>query len=123
MYISVGDGGAGEAGSPSTRRTPQRLDSLGGKVLRIVPDADGINIPTTLSANGRYYIPNDNPFTAIANSNVKDEVWATGLRNPHRMSWDVDPANPADNHLIVNDIGLNPWAEGKIISPGRHHGH
>jgi hypothetical protein len=121
MYISVGDGGAGEGGG-TNRLTPQRLDRLGGKILRIIPD----NVEregATFSANGRYQIPTDNPFTSVANSSVKDEVYATGLRNPHRMTWDVDPANPANNHLIVNDIGLHSWEEVNIIHAGANYGY
>jgi hypothetical protein len=122
MYISIGDGGAGE-GSGTTRLTPQRLDLLGGKILRIVPDTAEHVGTSTLSANGRYRIPIDNPFTSISNSAVKDEVFALGLRNPHRMSWDVDPENPANNHLIVNDIGLHTWEEVNIIHAGANYGY
>ncbi|MBA3481303.1 MAG: PQQ-dependent sugar dehydrogenase, partial [Pirellulales bacterium] len=122
MYISVGDGGAGE-GSGTTRMTPQRLDLLGGKILRIIPDTAEHVGTSTLSANGRYRIPNDNPFTSIGNAAVKDEVYALGLRNPHRMSWDVDPENPTDNHLIVNDIGLHTWEEVNIIHAGANYGY
>jgi Glucose / Sorbosone dehydrogenase len=122
MYISIGDGGAGE-GSGATRMTPQRLDTLGGKVLRIIPDLDQHTATSTVSPNGRYRIPNDNPFTSIADSRVHDELFAVGLRNPHRMSWDVDPDNPENNHLIVNDIGLHTWEEVNIIQPGRNFGY
>jgi hypothetical protein len=126
MYISVGDAGNGEQSASDVRRTPQLLNALGGKILRIVSDDTAINIDTTLSPNGKYYIPNDNPFTGIANSNVRDEIWALGLRNPHRMAWDVDPANPdpeTNNHLIVNDIGLRTWEEVNIIHKGANYGY
>lgn len=126
MYLSVGDAGNGEQSDAATRRTPQLLSALGGKVLRIVPDLAGVNTPSTVSPNGKYRIPNDNPFTGIANSNVKDEIWALGMRNPHRMSWDVDPANPdtqTNNHLIVNDIGLHSWEEVNIIHKGTNYGY
>jgi glucose/arabinose dehydrogenase len=109
MYLSVGDAGNGEQSDAAIRRTPQQLSALGGKILRIVPDLAGGNTPSTVSPNGKYRIPDDNPFTGISNANVRDEIYALGLRNPHRMSWDVDPADPNNNHLIVSDIGLFSW--------------
>ncbi len=123
MYVSIGDGGAGEQSNAATRMTPQRLDTLGGKVLRIVPDLTEHTDTSTVSPNGRYRIPNDNPFTSINNSAVRDELFAVGLRNPHRMSWDVDPENPTNNHLIVNDIGLHTWEEVNIVQGGRNFGY
>jgi hypothetical protein len=123
MYISIGDGGAGEQSNTATRMTPQRLDTLGGKVLRIIPDLDQHADTSTVSPNGRYRIPNDNPYTSIDDSRVRDELFAVGLRNPHRMSWDVDPDNPANTNLIANDIGLHTWEEVNIIQPGRNFGY
>ncbi len=123
MYISIGDGGAGEQSTAATRMTPQRLDTLGGKILRIIPDLDQHTDTSTVSPNGRYRIPNDNPYTSIDDSRVRDELFAVGLRNPHRMSWDVDPENPANNHLIADDIGLHTWEEVNIIQRGRNFGY
>jgi hypothetical protein len=123
MYISVGDAGNGENGDAAVRRTPQLLNALGGKILRIIPDLAGANTPSTLSANGKYRIPNDNPFTTDSRAAVFDEVYALGLRNPHRMSWDVDPANPENSHLIVSDIGLHTWEEVNIIHAGKNYGY
>jgi glucose/sorbosone dehydrogenase len=123
MYISIGDGGAGEQSTAATRLTPQRLDALGGKILRIIPDLDQHTETSTVSPNGRYRIPNDNPYTSIADTRVRDELFAVGLRNPHRMSWDVDPSDPASNHLIVDDIGLHTWEEVNIVQPGRNFGY
>lgn len=127
MYISVGDSGAGEQTNADVRRTPQLLNTLGGKVLRIAPDTN-VNLETTLSPNGKYRIPMDNPFTGVANpggtnGSVRDEIWANGFRNPHRMSWDVDPTNPANNHLIVSDIGLHTWEEVNIVHQGANYGY
>ncbi|HEX2473829.1 MAG TPA: PQQ-dependent sugar dehydrogenase, partial [Lacipirellulaceae bacterium] len=126
MYISIGDGGAGEQSATTqlpVRMTPQRLDVLGGKILRIIPDLDEHTDTSTVSPNGRYRIPNDNPYTSIDDSRVRDELFAVGLRNPHRMSWDVDPSDPANNHLIADDIGLHTWEEVNIIQPGRNFGY
>lgn len=127
MYISVGDAAAGEQSNVDVRRTPQLLNTLGGKILRITPDQN-VNIETSASPNGKYRIPTDNPFTGVANpggtnGSVRDEIWANGLRNPHRMSWDVDPTNPENNHLLVSDIGLHTWEEVNIIHKGANYGY
>jgi glucose/arabinose dehydrogenase len=125
MYLSVGDAGNGEQGNTAVRNTPQLLSTLGGKILRIVPDNDGVNLAVTIGPNGKYYIPDDNPYTGLADSNVRDEIWALGLRNPHRMAWDVDPANPnlqTNNRLIVNDIGLHTWEEVNFLRKGGNYG-
>lgn len=127
MYISIGDAGSGEQSNADVRRTPQLINTFGGKVIRIAPDAN-VNIPTTVSPNGKYRIPTDNPFTGVAdrggtNGAVRDEIWATGFRNPHRMSWDVDPLNPDGNQLIVSDIGLHTWEEVNIVHKGANYGY
>jgi glucose/arabinose dehydrogenase len=131
MYIAVGDGGAGEQGTGSIRRTPQLLNTLGGKILRIVPDLNEHTDTSTISPNGRYRIPNDNPFTGVANGAapngaVRDEIWTLGHRNVHRLAWDVDPADPnpaTNNHLIVNEIGLHTWEEVNIVKKGLNYGY
>ena len=113
MYIACGDGGSGESKNAEMRSNPQRLDTLVGKILRIVPDLNEQKAASKVSQNGRYRIPNDNPFVALAASKpgVRGEIWAYGLRNPARLTWDFDPANPRDNHLIANVIGLNTWGD------------
>ena len=63
MYIGSGDAGTGEQ-RDSRRLNPQRLDTLVGKILRIVPDLREHTATSTVSENGRYRIPNDNPFSA-----------------------------------------------------------
>jgi len=45
------------------------------------------------------------------------------LRNPHRMSWDVDPADGANNHLIANVVGLRTWETVDIIHKGANYGY
>jgi hypothetical protein len=123
MYVAIGDSGNGEQTSDSIRPTPQMLSAFGGKIIRIRSDNDNMNTSGTLSPNGKYYIPADNPFTGVADSSVRDEIYALGLRNPHRMSWDVDPENPTSNHLIVNDIGLHTWEEVNIVHAGGNYGY
>lgn len=120
LYIACGDGGSGEQ-TTATRLNPQRLDTLVGKILRIIPDLSEHVETSTVSENGRYRIPRDNPFTSI--DGARKEVWASGLRNPHRLSWDVDPANPSDNHLIATVIGLRTWETVVVIHKGANYGY
>lgn len=117
LYIAMGDGGAGETPGV-THDTPQRLDALQGKILRITPDVD-LHPGDLLSANGRYRIPSTgsdpNPFVSV--SNARPEIFAYGFRNPQRMSWDA-----ATNSFIANDIGLHDWEEVNIITKGGNYG-
>jgi hypothetical protein len=120
MHIAAGDGGNGEQTS-SVRSNPQRLDMLVGKILRIVPDIKEHIDRSTVSDNKRYRIPNDNPFAS--KSGARKEIWAYGLRNPHRLTWDVDPSNRANNHLIALVIGLHTWETVDIIHKGANYGY
>ena len=88
MYLGAGDAQSGEQ-RDSRRLNPQRLDTLVGKILRIIPDLREHTKTSTVSENGRYRIPNDNPFVTV--EGARKEIWAYGLRNPHRLAWDVDP--------------------------------
>ncbi|GAA0951042.1 PQQ-dependent sugar dehydrogenase [Nonomuraea longicatena] len=74
LYIAVGDGGRGTSSTVARQR-----DQPFGKILRIDPRG-------TDSANGRYGIPAANPFTGQAGT--LGEIYALGLRDPHRFSWD-----------------------------------
>lgn len=87
LWIGMGDGGGG--GDPADNA--QRLDSLLGKILRIDPRP---------SASGPYTIPADNPFLATANA--RPEIWAYGLRQPWRISFDR-----ANGDLWIADRGQN----------------
>jgi hypothetical protein len=120
LYISNGDGGAGETAG-SQHSIPQRLDALQGKILRITPDLM-LRPADELSNNTRYRVPTTgpapNPFVSITLTNLKKEIYAYGFRNPHRMSWD-----PVVNKLIVNDIGLHSWEEVNIVVPGENYGY
>jgi hypothetical protein len=120
IYLSVGDGAAGET-SGATRTIPQRLDTLQGKILRITPDLD-LRPADPLGPNGRYRIPttgtDPNPFVSLSLSGVRKEIYAYGLRNPHRMSWD-----PVSDKLIVAHIGLHSWETVTIVSKGANFGY
>lgn len=89
LYIAFGDGGAG--GDPHDNG--QNLDTLLGKVLRIDP-----------SGGDPYAIPPDNPF--VGTPNAKEEIWAYGLRNPWRFSFDTGTGD-----MLIGDVGQNEWEE------------
>ena len=104
LYLGLGDGGgAGDQGSGHAEGgNGQSLDTLLGKILRIDPRASG----------GREYtIPPDNPF---ANGGGLPEIWAYGLRNPWRFSWDGET-----NDLWIADVGQNQWEEVDFVAGGR----
>ncbi len=96
LYIGLGDGGSG--GDPMNNA--QDSLSLLGKMLRI--DVNGDDFPTNTERN--YAIPVDNPF--VGDSGVSDEIWATGLRNPWRFSFDSQTGD-----LYIGDVGQNSWEE------------
>ena len=92
LYIGTGDGGGG--GDPDNNAQTKR--SLLGKLLRI--DVDG-------PKSGKPYgIPSSNPF--VKDRNAAPEVWAYGLRNPWRFSFDR-----ATGDLYIADVGQNAWEE------------
>ncbi len=88
LYIAIGDGGA--AGDPLD--SGQDLTSLFGKVIRI--DING----------SPYSIPKSNPFYGI--KNAREEVWAWGLRNVWRFSFDKKTGD-----IYYGDVGQNKWEE------------
>jgi glucose/arabinose dehydrogenase len=76
---------------------------------------------STVSENGRYRIPNDNPFVSV--EGARKEIWALGLRNPHRLTWHVDPARPRDAVLLAFNIGLVSAETVMIIKKGANYGY
>src|SRR5438309_2064025 len=118
LYISIGDGAAGETPGPS-HTLPQRLGTPVGKILRITPDIN-VRPKDTLSADGRYRIPSTgtdpNPFLSVAGA--RGEIYAYGLRNPHRLQWDVQSKT-----LMADDIGVHYWEEVDIVSKGGNYGY
>ena len=88
LYAAFGDGGS--AGDPNNRA--QNPQSLLGKLVRLDPN------------NSPSFIPADNPF--VGNSSVRDEIWALGLRNPYRISFDKMTGD-----LWIGDVGQNATEE------------
>jgi hypothetical protein len=121
MYVGCGDSAAGEQRDPKLRLSPQRLDMLIGKIWRIIPDPNEHSDSSTLSENGRYRIPNDNPFVKL--EGARREIWAYGLRNPTRLTWYVDPADRTHVTLFANVIGLQTWETVDIIHKGANYGY
>jgi hypothetical protein len=121
LYISCGDGQAGESRTAALRHNPQRLHNLTGKILRIIPDLSEHQSTSTVSENGRYRVPRDNPF--VAKAGARPEIWAYGLRNPHRMNWDVDPSDRRKNYLFADVIGLLTWETVVLIHKGANYGY
>ncbi len=90
LYIALGDGGS--AGDPGNRS--QDLTTVLGKILRI-------NINTAMP----YGVPPDNPFVGMSTF-VREEIWAYGLRNPWKMSFDK-----LTGDLWIGDVGQNAFEE------------
>jgi glucose/arabinose dehydrogenase len=113
LYISVGDGGRANDVAPghvedwyatNAGGNAQNVEAnLLGKILRI--DVNG----------SPYNIPADNPFVGKTG---RDEIYAFGLRNPYRMSFDMG----GSHMLIAGDAGQNLWEEISVIRKGGNYG-
>ncbi len=91
LYAGTGDGG----GSGDPFENGQNTFSYLGKILRIDVNTNG---------NGPYKVPPDNPFIGL--STHRPEVWALGLRNPWRFSFDMKTGD-----LFIADVGQDHWEE------------
>jgi glucose/arabinose dehydrogenase len=89
LYIGMGDGGS--AGDPNNNG--QSLSTLLGKILRI-----------DIVGRSTYAIPPSNPFAG--SSSARPEIWAYGLRNPWRFSFDRKTGD-----LLIGDVGQSAWEE------------
>lgn len=103
MVIGFGDGGG--AGDPGNRA--QNLNVLLGKLLRIDPKRQPDGKP--------YGIPADNPF--VGRAGARPEIWAYGLRNPWRWSFD-----PSTKDLYVGDVGQRNVEEIDYVPPAGQSG-
>jgi glucose/arabinose dehydrogenase len=90
LYWSIGDGGG--PGDPNNNA--QNKEKYLGKILRLDVDA------------ASPYIPASNPFFSTTNPNIKKEIWAYGLRNPWRLSFDR-----STHDLYIGDVGQNSTEE------------
>jgi glucose/arabinose dehydrogenase len=121
LYISTGDGGGADdnygghtGGSGFNPSDPHPTNALGnaqdtsnllGKILRV--DVDGVQ---------PYDVPPDNPLVGVAGT--RPEIWAYGLRNPWRFSFDTG----ADHRLFCGDAGEDLFEEVDIIIKGGNYG-
>lgn len=112
MYIATGDGGNGEQTS-SVRNNPQRLDMLVGKILRIIPDLKEHIDRSTVSENGRYRIPNDNPFASKSGSPERD----LGVRPAQSASAHVGRRSVEPREQSPDRSGDRP----EHLGDGRYH--
>jgi glucose/arabinose dehydrogenase len=110
LYIALGDGGAAGDSGPghAAGGNGQSLATLLGKILRIDP---------TPSAGAPYTVPPDNPF--VGRTGARPEIWAYGLRNPWRFSFDR-----ANGDLWIGDVGQDAWEESDhaVATNGRDAG-
>ena len=106
LYIALGDGGS--FGDPFNNA--QNLNSLLGKILRI-------DITPLTQNKTNYIIPKDNPFFKKGNTSIRPEIWAMGLRNPWKISFDS-----LEGDLWTGDVGQNKWEEINLIEKGQNYG-
>ncbi len=107
LYLSLGDGGYANDLAIGHAPTGNGQDTsvLLGKILRL--DAD---------RGAPYGIPSDNPF--VGTEGARGEIWAYGLRNPWRMSFDAG----GNRALFAADVGQNRWEEVNIVTKGGNYG-
>lgn len=103
LYIGLGDGGS--RGDP--QGNGQNLATLLGSIIRI--DV------STLDEKGSYSIPTDNPF--VGAEGAREEIWAYGIRNPWRFSFDR-----TSGELWMADVGQNRFEEVNIVRRGLNYG-
>ena len=103
LYISTGDGGGGN----DPHNNAQNINSLLGKILRIDVDSDGFPADPTRN----YAIPAGNPFAGATPGAA--EIWAYGLRNPWRISFDS-----LTGDLYIGDVGQSAREEVNFDAAG-----
>ena len=113
LYIAIGEG-------VRIHKVGSYGRSFRKGILRIDVDRRGGEVSHPIARqpdNGKtlnYFVPNDNPF--IGRTNILEEYWAIGLRNPFRMSFD-----PHTKALWVGDVGSTKWEEINLIHKGGHY--
>ena len=108
LYISVGDGGGGN----DTELNAQHTTTLLGKILRIAPGTSSYSIPA-----GNPFANNPLCSTGPSSTSNCPEIWAYGLRNPWRFSFDS-----ATGDLVIGDVGQDRNEEVDFAHPGQNVG-
>lgn len=108
LYLSTGDGG----NRPDLAQNAQNTENLLGKVLRI-------DVRSTPDQGLAYRIPPDNPFynEGVNGQDTRREIFAYGLRNPYRMTFD-----PLNGYLFAADVGQDTVEEISLIEAGGNYG-
>lgn len=113
LYLMMGDGG--NKGDPFNFSQNKR--SLLGKIMRL--DVDGVQSQSQIinqSLWGNYSVPKDNPFSD--DRDLQPEIWALGLRNPWRCSFDSE----RPSYFYCADVGQDLYEEVDLISKGGNYG-
>lgn len=99
LYAGLGDGG----GAGDTYHNGQNMQTLLGKIVRL---------DVTSDPSGPYRVPTDNPWVdkSYLGQPVRAEIWATGLRNPWRFSFDRQTGD-----LWIGDVGQNTYEEVDLV--------
>ena len=111
-YLWLGAGDGGPAGDPAGNA--QHLSLLRGKLLRLDPTPPSTAATNTAAEQRPYTIPPDNPFVGRPG---RDEIWAYGLRNPRRFSFD----RPTKS-IAIGDVGNDRYEEIDYIPIARSRG-
>ncbi len=106
LYIGIGDGGSGDD-PPNNSQNPTKFL---GKLLRI-----DVNVADS-HPNG-YVVPSDNPFVHGIPISALPEIWAFGVRNPWKFTFD-NPERGGTGAMLIADVGQNQYEEVDFQPPG-----
>ncbi|MEM8864734.1 MAG: PQQ-dependent sugar dehydrogenase [Planctomycetota bacterium] len=113
LYVALGDGGgAGDPNNIAQNRTTITNDNSGGMGF---PHGSILRINPLATPGSAFQIPGDNPF--VGEANAIEEIWAYGLRNPHKFAWD-----PVTGKMLISDIGQANVEEVNLGVAGANYG-
>ncbi|XP_074587777.1 HIPL1 protein-like [Curcuma longa] len=113
LYFMMGDGG--NRGDPFN--FAQNKKALLGKIMRLdINNIQSVSQINDLGLWGNYSIPNDNPYTV--DRELEAEIWAFGLRNPWRCSFDLE----RPSYFFCADVGQEVYEEVDLITKGGNYG-